>query len=82
MVVERADPIVNPLAPAGHLHTIMGGNGFGFDMNYDDTQRSTCSSCRVTKDFSNYWTATLFYKAKNGSFISVNQVGGGTIYYL
>ena len=31
LVVQRADPIVNPGALSGHSHTIMGGNGFGFE---------------------------------------------------
>ncbi|RAL64043.1 hypothetical protein DID88_003231 [Monilinia fructigena] len=60
----------------------MGGNGFGFSMDYASTQKSTCSSCTVTKDLSNYWTPTLFYQAQNGSFIPVTQNGGVTVYYL
>lgn len=82
LVTERADPIVSPGKPAGHSHTIMGGNGFGFDMDYASTQASTCSSCTVTKDFSNYWVPSLYYMGQNGSFTSVDQVGGGLIYYL
>jgi hypothetical protein len=82
LVLQRADPIVNPGNVSGHVHTIMGGNGFGFDMTYADTQMSTCSSCMVTKDFSNYWVPTLYYKAQNGSFITVSQSGGATVYYL
>lgn len=56
IVIERADPIINPGAVSGHVHTIMGGNGFGFEMDYAATQRSTCSSCIVAEDKSNYWT--------------------------
>ncbi|KAI9643951.1 hypothetical protein NHQ30_007302 [Ciborinia camelliae] len=82
VVVQRADPIVTPGAVSPHVHTIMGGNGFGFSMNYASTQASTCSSCSVTKDLSNYWTPTLYYKAQNGSFISVGQNGGVLVYYL
>lgn len=81
LVVQRADPIVNPGQLASHVHTILGGNGFGFEMDYKSTHASTCSSCIVKEDMSNYWTPTLYYKAKNGSFISVRQ-SGGTIYYL
>jgi hypothetical protein len=51
-------------------------------MDYANTQQSTCSSCIVTKDFSNYWVPSLYYKAQNGSFMSVGQSGGATIYYL
>ncbi|KFZ08439.1 hypothetical protein V502_09355 [Pseudogymnoascus sp. VKM F-4520 (FW-2644)] len=82
LVYERTDPIVNPGTISAHSHTIMGGNGFSNDMNYADTQASTCSSCTVTKDFSNYWVPNLYYKGQNGSFTSVEQVGGALIYYL
>lgn len=82
LVTERADPIMNPGTLANHLHTIMGGNAFDFSMSYNDTQTATCSSCAVTKDFSNYWAPTLYYRAENGSFINVEQNGGALIYYL
>lgn len=82
IVVQRADPVISPGSVSAHVHTIMGGNGFAFNMNYASTQASTCSSCTVTKDLSNYWTPTLFYRAQNGSFISVGQNGGVTVYYL
>ncbi|TVY57397.1 WSC domain-containing protein [Lachnellula cervina] len=82
LVVQRADPVVSPGKVSSHAHTIMGGNGFGFQMDYASTQSSTCSSCTVTHDMSNYWVPTLYYKAQNGSFISVKQNGGATIYYL
>lgn len=82
IVVERADPIVNPGKVSGHLHTIMGGNGFDFTMDYNSTQASTCSSCTVIGDNSNYWTPTLFFQHPDGTFESVDQVGGATVYYL
>lgn len=82
IVVERADPIISPGRVSGHVHTIMGGNGFGFNMTYADTQKSTCSSCMVTQDFSNYWVPKLYYMAQNGTFVDVGQVGGVTVYYL
>ncbi|KAF7887425.1 hypothetical protein EAF00_009719 [Botryotinia globosa] len=79
IVVQRSDPVISPGSVSGHVHTIMGGNGFGFSMNYASTQASTCTSCT---DLSNYWTPTLYYRAQNGSFISVGQNGGVTVYYL
>lgn len=81
VVVERADPIISPGKVSGHVHTIMGGNGFGFTMDYNQARASTCSSCTVTKDMSNYWVPALYFKAKNGTFISVKQSGGMTVYY-
>lgn len=60
VVVERADPVVDPGAVSGHLHTIMGGNGFDFSMDYRKARSATCSTCSVTQDLSNYWIPTLF----------------------
>ncbi len=82
IVRERADPIVAPGQVSNHLHTIMGGNGFDYVMDYNSTQASTCSSCTVIGDNSNYWTPTLWYQAEDGSFEEVDQMGGATIYYL
>ena len=82
IVVERADPIVSPGQVSNHLHTIMGGNGFDFTMDYNSTQRSTCSSCTVIGDNSNYWVPALFYQNQDGTFESVDQVDGATVYYL
>ena len=82
LVVERADPIVSPGKVSNHVHTIMGGNAFSFAMDYAQTQTSTCSSCTVKKDLSNYWVPTLYYMHQNGSFEPVGQQGGATVYYL
>ena len=82
IVVERADPIVNPGQLSGHLHTIMGGNAFGFNMDSNTALESTCTSCVVDGDFSNYWTPNLWYQNQDGSFESVGQNGGATVYYL
>ncbi|KAI5212235.1 WSC-domain-containing protein [Aureobasidium subglaciale] len=89
IVTERADPIVSPGQVAGHVHTISGGNGFKFEMDYADTQASDCSSCPIKQDLSNYWTPSLYYQHQNGSFENVHQSGDGTgiyggmtVYYL
>jgi Domain of unknown function (DUF1996) len=81
LVVERADPVVNPGAISGHVHTIMGGSGFGFSMDYAQARAAACSTCFVQQDKSNYWVPSLYFHAANGSFISVPQSGGATIYY-
>lgn len=82
LIHERADPVVNPGSVSTHVHTIMGGNGFGFSMDFAQARASTCTTCRVKEDKSNYWVPSLYYRAQNGSFISVEQVGGALIYYL
>ena len=56
LLLERADPIVNAGKVSGHVHTISGGNGFGFTTSYDQMRASTCSSCPIKEDLSVYWT--------------------------
>lgn len=89
IVTERADPIVSPGQVSGHVHTISGGNGFKFEMDYADARSSSCSSCPIKADLSNYWTPSLYYQHQNGSFENVHQSGDGTgiyggmtVYYL
>ncbi|ORY07902.1 hypothetical protein BCR34DRAFT_603708 [Clohesyomyces aquaticus] len=95
LVVDRLDPLVNPgEAPSPHLHQIIGGNSFNISMfpeNHDPAKLSTCTTCQPADDFSNYWTATLFFRARNGTFKRVPQKGntffegsngGMTVYYM
>jgi len=95
LVIERVDPLVQPgFAPSAHLHQIAGGNSFNASMTpiaYDPATQSTCTSCTYSEDFSNYWTASLFFKARNGTFKRVSQMtnlglngknGGLTVYYI
>jgi len=90
VVEERADPIVNPGGVSGHAHKIAGGNAFGFTMDYAQARSSSCSSCPIKQDKSNYWTPKLYYQAADGTFESVPTVGDGDadtsggmrIYYL
>ncbi|KAJ3509635.1 hypothetical protein NMY22_g16229 [Coprinellus aureogranulatus] len=57
----------------------------------DISKIATCTSCQVKENKSNYWTAVLFFKHRNGSFIRVPQApnlntgkpnGGMTVYYV
>lgn len=41
--------------------------------SHDLAKLSTCTSCQFTEDFSNYWTAVLFFRGKNGTFKRVPQ---------
>ena len=67
-----------------------------FNITMDPTrhnigEEATCTTCTFAEDFSNYWTATLFFRARNGSYIRVPQRanvdfdgargGGMTVYY-
>jgi hypothetical protein len=61
------------------------------DPKTDLPGKSTCTSCTFTEDFSNYWTAVMYFRARNGTLKRVNQManaglngqnGGMTIYYI
>ncbi|KAK4464710.1 hypothetical protein QBC42DRAFT_318376 [Cladorrhinum samala] len=94
LVVQRLDPLVNPGAiPSSHVHQIVGGDAFNATMapERDLPAESTCTSCQFTEDFSNYWTAVLYFRARNGTYKRVPQLGnnqfekangGLTVYYM
>lgn len=94
LVVERLDPLVSPgMIGSPHVHQIVGGNSFTASMipvAYDLPSQSTCTSCTFSEDFSNYWTAAVYYKARNGTYKRVAQFengglkqnGGITVYYI
>ncbi|EAU80996.2 hypothetical protein CC1G_03172 [Coprinopsis cinerea okayama7 len=63
------------------------------DPSVDYGETATCTTCRFKEDKSNYWTAVLYFKHPNGSFIRVPQManhntgpglqaGGMTVYYF
>ncbi|KAH7076304.1 hypothetical protein FB567DRAFT_452124 [Paraphoma chrysanthemicola] len=96
LTVQRLDPLVNPGSnPSPHIHQIIGGNSFNITMDpqkgHDLPKLSTCTSCEFSEDFSNYWTAVIYYKARNGTYKRVpqraqqgieNTNGGMMVYYM
>lgn len=94
LTVDRVDPVVQPgIDPSAHMHQIIGGNSFNASMtpaSHDPPTLSTCTSCTYSEDFSNYWTASAYFKAKNGTFkrvpqvnnLGINTKAGMTIYYI
>ncbi|KAI2607733.1 uncharacterized protein GGS25DRAFT_523258 [Hypoxylon fragiforme] len=95
LVVERLDPLVNPgVVGSPHLHQIIGGNSFNGSMDpstLDIPGSATCTTCTFAEDFSNYWTAVLYFRARNGTYKRVPQKGnvyfeeangGMTVYYI
>jgi len=96
LTVQRLDPVVEPgNAPSAHVHHIVGGNAFNASMSGDVGARATCTTCQMAEDFSNYWTAQLYFKhPTNGSYHKVPVIpvqpllggsdgakGGLTVYY-
>jgi hypothetical protein len=96
LTFQRLDPVVEPgNAPSAHVHHIVGGNAFNASMSGDVGARATCTTCQMAEDFSNYWTAVLYFKhPTNGSYHRVPVIpvvpllggstgtqGGLTVYY-
>ncbi|KAF1838783.1 hypothetical protein BDW02DRAFT_585600 [Decorospora gaudefroyi] len=90
--IQRLDPLVEPgKLPSAHVHQIVGGNAFNATMDEDPAQMADCTTCTFSEDFSNYWTAAMYFKHSNGSYKQVpimqnaalpNGINGGmTIYY-
>ncbi|KAI1802313.1 hypothetical protein F4811DRAFT_563299 [Daldinia bambusicola] len=94
LVVERVDPLVSPgLIQSPHIHQVVGGDSFNATMapvDYDLPSQSTCTTCSFSEDFSNYWTANLYFRARNGTYKRVKQMvnlglqgeEGMTVYYI
>lgn len=93
LVTQRLDPLVTPGVISPHVHQIVGGNAFNLTMdpNEDYSKTATCTTCRFKEDKSNYWTAVLYFKHSNGSYMRVpqkpndqvgNTNGGMTVYYI
>ncbi|TEB24315.1 hypothetical protein FA13DRAFT_1766064 [Coprinellus micaceus] len=93
LVTQRFDPLVTPGIVSPHVHQIIGGNAFNLSMDpsLDVPSIATCTTCRFKEDKSNYWTAVMYFKHTNGSYIRVPQIpnhfigstdGGMTVYYV
>ena len=82
VVIDRIDPLVNPgQMPSPHIHQIVGGNAFNVTMPTDDVSKhASCTTCGFAEDFSNYWTANLYFKARNGTYKRIPQ--GGAAYVV
>ncbi|KAL7912928.1 COOH terminal WSC domain-containing protein [Trichoderma velutinum] len=83
LVTTRADPIVNPGVPSGHVHNVLGGSNFGFSSTGADLVKSNCSTALVKGDYSNYWYPTLYFHdtAKN-DFESVDVYYTNVYYFF
>ncbi|KAL2125760.1 hypothetical protein VTI74DRAFT_2829 [Chaetomium olivicolor] len=92
IAIDRIDPLVEPgRIPSAHVHQIVGGNAFNASMPSTDISKfATCTSCTFDQDLSNYWTANVYFRARNGTFKRVPQMvndaigaanAGITVYY-
>ncbi|KAL6832587.1 COOH terminal WSC domain-containing protein [Trichoderma camerunense] len=83
LVTTRADPIVNPGVPSGHVHNVLGGSNFGFSSTGADLVKSNCSTALVKGDYSNYWYPILyFHDPKTGDFEYVDVYYTNVYYFF
>ncbi|KAF9270754.1 hypothetical protein L218DRAFT_849364 [Marasmius fiardii PR-910] len=77
--VTRADPLISPGEVSAHVHQVQTLYSFDFNMPSGmDLQQSTCSTCAVKENKSNYWSPNLYFQSpKNGTFKRVAQKPGG-----
>ncbi|KAL4865310.1 hypothetical protein BDV12DRAFT_211101 [Aspergillus spectabilis] len=81
LTIQRSDPIVNPGAPGGHTHAIIGGTAFSRSMSPDAAPNSRETTCSVEMDRSNYWQPLLYHIRSDGQFEAV-PFQGTAAYYL
>ncbi|KAF9552842.1 hypothetical protein CPC08DRAFT_767996 [Agrocybe pediades] len=82
LVQVRVDPIVSPGAiPSDHVHTVHGANHFSANSTYDSLRQSTCTSCLVQQDLSNYWFPKLYFQDPQTKLFESVPNGGLLVYY-
>jgi hypothetical protein len=60
--------------PAEFAVLTLGQNAFAADIPKQDVaELANCTTCGFAEDFSNYWTANLYFRARNGSYKRVPQ---------
>ncbi|UKZ59349.1 uncharacterized protein TrAtP1_000661 [Trichoderma atroviride] len=82
LVTTRADPIVQPGGPSGHVHNVLGGSNFGFSSTGQDLLKSNCSTALVKGDFSNYWYPTLYFNDPKTGLLESVDVYYTNVYYF
>ncbi|KAG5982747.1 hypothetical protein E4U55_001440 [Claviceps digitariae] len=79
----RMDPIVSPGKVSSHVHTVMGGSGFGLGSTGKDLMASNCSTALVKGDNSNYWFPSLYFKdPKTGKLEDVEMFYANVYYFF
>ena len=71
LVEARMDPIIAPGQISSHVHTVVGGDGFGISMDESAAINSKCTQSRVNGDKSNYWFPALYHHNSDNTFTKV-----------
>lgn len=82
LVQERVDPVISPnQTPSNHVHTVHGAKNFRGNSTYDVLRASSCTSCLVTQDLSNYWFPKLYFRDPKTKLYEPVDNGGLLVYY-
>ncbi|KAG6847810.1 hypothetical protein H0H93_005878 [Arthromyces matolae] len=83
-IPQRVDPIISPKSnPSNHVHTIHGASkvDFAYNSTYETLRASSCTSCLVTQDKSNYWFPKLYFQDPSTKLFEAVPNGGLLVYY-
>ncbi|KAG9120365.1 hypothetical protein FRC07_004171 [Ceratobasidium sp. 392] len=82
LVQERVDPIMSPnRTPSQHVQTVHGASNFRANATYDVLRASSCTSCLVTQDLSDYWFPKLYFRDPKTKLFEPVGNGGLLVYY-
>lgn len=57
------------------MRQVIGGNALNASIPSEDiSEIATCTTCGPADDFFNYWTANVYFRARNGTYKRVPQI--------
>ncbi|KAJ7159311.1 hypothetical protein C8R43DRAFT_1124525 [Mycena crocata] len=82
LVEERIDPVISPTTfPSNHVHTVHGAKNFAYNSTFNTLRASSCTSCQVSQDLSNYWFPKLYFQDPRTKLFEAVPDGGLLVYY-
>jgi len=78
----RADPVVNPGVPSGHVHTVMGASNFGLNATGESLRQSKCTTAKIKADMSAYWFPTLYFQDPETKLLEQVKMFYMNVYYF
>ncbi|KAG9084865.1 hypothetical protein FS749_004892 [Ceratobasidium sp. UAMH 11750] len=82
LVQERVDPMTSPtITPSQYVNTVHGASNFRGNSTYDVLRASSCTSCLVTQDLSDYWFPKLYFRDPKTKLFEPVGNGGLLVYY-
>lgn len=83
LMTGRVDPVVNPGAISGHVHTVMGASNFGMVATGESLKESNCTTALPKADKSAYWFPALYFQdPKDGHFEPVEMFYSNVYYFF